>query len=165
MTDIVPPVPPEQQTLLASWKAPVLPNHERTTRWYTVGGVMVLIGVVYGIITGSWPLAIVILLCGAMYYLMRDHVPPEKTITLTSGGVLLEQAFTRWEDLAGFWILETPGYNEIHFVPKAKRASDILIQTGAQDLTQLRMLIAPYISELKDKKESFLDALARTAKL
>ncbi|UPA22174.1 hypothetical protein K8942_03880 [Candidatus Peribacteria bacterium] len=165
MTDVSPSVPLEQQTTLTSWQAPVLPRHERTKQWYIVGGVAVLIGAVYGILTGSWPFTIVILLCGAMYYLMRDHVPPLKTMTLTTGGVLLEKSFTRWEDLAGFWILETPGYTEIHFVPKAKRSSDILIQTNGQDLTQLRMLIGPYISELKDKKESLLDALVRTAKL
>lgn len=130
-----------------------------------IGGGIVLAGAVYGILSGSWTFTIVILLCGAMYYLIRDHVPPLKTITLTDRGVLLEDAFTRWEDIQGFWFLETPAYTEMHFVPKTKGRPDILIQTNDQDLTALRMLLSPYSAELKDKQESLLDAFIRTAKL
>ncbi len=165
MTENTPPLQSEEQIILATWQAPVLPTHDRSHRWYVIGGVVVLTGAVYGIVSGSWPFTIVILLCGAMYYLMRDHVPPLKTITLSDRGVLLEQSFTRWEDIAGFWFLETPHYTEVHFVPKVKRRSDILIQTNGQDLTALRLLISPYSSELKDKQEGLLDAFIRTAKL
>ncbi len=151
--------------ILAMWQAPVLPQHDRSPRWYAIGGVVVLIFAIYGIVSGSWPFTIVVLLCGAMYYLMRDHVSPLKTITITDVGVQLEQSFTRWEDLTGFWILDTPGYTELHFVPKAKHQSDILIQTGSQSTTDLRVLIGSHIPELTDKRESLLDALLRTVKL
>lgn len=153
------------QQILATWQAPVLPRHERSPKWYAIGGVVVVIFAGYGIVTGSWPFTIVVLLCGAMYYLMRDHVSPEKTITIMDGGVQLEDLFTRWEDLSGFWILQTPEYAEVHFVPLAKRRSDILIQTGHQNITDLRVLIGSHIPELTDKKETLLDALVRTAKL
>ncbi len=154
-----------QQKVLGSWQAPVLPRHERSARWYAIGGAVVVIAAAYGIFIESWPFAIVALLCGAMYYLMRDHVPPLKTITLLEGGVLLEQAFTRWEELKGFWILETPGYTELHFVHTQKRTSDIVIQTSGQNLSDLRVLIGTYIPELTDKKEGLLDTFIRIIKL
>jgi hypothetical protein len=164
MTDTQTFSAPEQQ-ILASWQAPVIPKHDRTKRWYTIGGAVVLLCSVYGIISGSWPFTIVALLCGAMYYLMRDHVPPLKTITITDGGVFLEEIFTRWEDLTGFWMMQTRDYTELHFIPKMKRRSDIMIQTGNQNISDLRVLIGSHIPELTDKQESFLDALIRTAKL
>jgi hypothetical protein len=151
--------------VLASWQARVLPMNDRSPRWYLIGGITVLILAAYGILTGSWSFTVVMLLCGAMYYLMRDHVPPLKTITITEKGVQIEQAFVRWDELAGFWFLDTPTYTEVHFVPQKKNKSDVLIQTGSQNLADLRVLISTYIPELTDKKESFLDALLRTAKL
>lgn len=155
----------EEQQVLATWQAPILPKHERSKRWYAIAGGLLIAAAAYGILTGSWPLTIVCLLSGAMYYLIRDHVPPLKVIVITDRGVLLEEKFTRWEDLNGFWILNTPEYSEVHFVPRLARRSDILIQTGDQNLENLRITIASHIPELMDKHEHFLDVLVRTAKL
>lgn len=164
MTDLQPRAPSDQQ-ILASWQASVLPRHERSQRWYAIGGAVVLIGAAYGIFTGSWPFTVVVILCGAMYYLTRDHIPPLKTITILNTGVLLEQTFTRWEELSGFWILQAPEYTELHFVPLQKRRSDIVIQTNNQNINDLRLLIGQYISELTDKRESLLDTFIRLIKL
>ncbi len=159
------PIQTEEQQVLATWQAPILPRHERSKRWYAIGGTAVVACAAYGIVTGSWTLTVVSLLCGAMYYLVRDHVPPLKTVVITDKGVLLEEKFTRWEDVSGFWILNTPEYSELHFVPKLARRSDILIQTGDRNLEDLRIAIGSHIPEFTDKRESFLDALIRTAKL
>lgn len=164
MPDTQTPFGADEQVLV-TWQAPVLPTHERGRRWYTIGGAVVLGGAAYGILTGSWPFAIVALLCGAMYYLVRDHVPSLKTITLSDSGVMLEKTFTRWDDLKGFWLLETAEYTELHFTQKAPLRSDIVIQTGSQDNGQLRILLSAKIPELKEKRETFLDAFIRTAKL
>lgn len=166
MLDVpAPQIAPEEPQILAGWEAPVLPRHERSKKWYTVNGIVVLVFAAYGILSGSWPFAIVVLLCGAMYYLMRDHVPSLQTIIITDKGVQLGETFTRWEDLSGFWLLETPLYTELHFIPVLKRRGEMLIQTGDQNNENLRQLIGARIPELTDKREGFLDALLRTAKL
>lgn len=154
-----------RQEILAQWQAPILHKHERSQRWYAIAGGVVLLCAVYGILTGAWSFSLVALLSAAVYYIMRDHVPPLKTMILSDKGVFLEQNFTRWEELQGFWFLVTPEYTELHFVPLQKHSSDIMIQTGGQDINDLRVLIGTHIPELKDKQESFLDALLRTAKL
>ena len=155
----------DEQRVLMTWQASVIPKHTRTKRWYTIAGIIVLIFAAYGIITASWAFTIVVILCAGMYYLIRDHVPPLKTITLTNKGAQLEDKFIRWQDISGFWILSTPEYSELHFVPKIARKSDIIIQTGDQDLQTLHTTIGSFIPELTEKRESFLDALLRTAKL
>jgi len=155
----------DEQRVLMTWQASVIPKHTRTKKWYTIAGTIVLFFAVYGIMTASWAFTIVVILCAGMYYLIRDHVPPLKTMTITNKGVQLEDKFIRWEDINGFWILSTPEYSELHFIPKIARKSDILIQTGDQDLQILRTTIGSFIPELTEKRESFLDALLRTAKL
>ncbi len=155
----------DPQKILLTWQAQVQPHFDRSKQWYQVAGGCVLAVAAYGIITKSWSLTIVTLLCGAMYYLIRDHVPAVKTITLMEGGVKLEEKFVSWENLAGFWFLQTPDYTELHFVPKTAKQSEFHIQTGTQDISGLRMLIGNHIPELADKKENLLDAFTRIAKL
>ncbi|HVW66784.1 MAG TPA: hypothetical protein VHA78_03565 [Candidatus Peribacteraceae bacterium] len=159
------PASTEPPIVLMSWQAPSRPHVDHSRRWYTVSGTLLVIGAVYGILTGSWSLTIVLVLSGMMYFLLRNHVPPLKSISITDKGVLFEQRFVSWTDLAGFWILETPGYCELHIVPKKPRQPEMVILTGAMNLEQLRVTIAPHIPELLDKRESFLDALIRITKL
>ena len=158
-------LPSSKTEILLSWKAPSIPVHQRTQRWYMTGGGVVVLGVVYGIYSNSWPFAIVMVLCGAMYFLLRGHQPPLKQCAITEQGVLLDSAFTRWDELSGFWFLPTPDYIELHFVPLAKRTADSVIQTGGMNIEMLRLMLASKIPELHEKRESFLDAFVRFCKL
>ncbi len=162
-TSDLPPTP--QPQVLMSWQAPIQAYHERSKRWYTIGGGVVLLGVVYGILTDSWPLSIVILLTGAMYFLLRGHRPPLRQIIITTEGFFLENIFTRFDAFSGFWLLPTPEYTELHFSPKSARSPDIIIQTGATDPAELRAILSECLPELPDKQEGLLDILLRLTKL
>ena|SRR3989338_7296983 len=153
------------QQILLSWQAPAQPKHERSHRWYMIAGGFVLACAAYGILTGAWSFTIVMVLCGATFFLVHDHVPPLKTISISDQGVLLEEKFVSWDNLSGFWLLQTQDYTELHILQKTPREPELLIQTGRQDLTQLRMLLGSKIPERTDKRERFLDALTRLAKL
>lgn len=152
-------------TTLATWEAPIHPRHNRTARWYVVAGGVVLGCAAYGIITGAWSVTIVSLLCGALYYLVRDHESAAEKITLTDEGVLLQNNFTRWEDLEGFWFLLTKEYVEMHITRKNPRQNDIVIQTGSQSIPALRLTLGKFLSEHSDRRESLLDFIARFCKL
>lgn len=150
---------------LFSWSAPALFTPERSARWYMVAGVIVLAGAAYGIITGSWTLTVVCLLCGAMYYLLRDAKPPLTSITLTTRGVQLGSDYLNWEDVKGFWILQHGLGSELRIVPKKSRKGDLAIQTGTIDLPTLQTVLSQYTPELKNAREGFLDILLRICKL
>lgn len=149
---------------LFQWTAPVQPVIERGQRWYVIGGVTVLAIAAYGIITNSWPTAVVSILCGAMYFLLRDHKPRNTGCALYETGVMYDGTFHRWDSFAGFWILETPGYTELHLsYPKAKR--DVVIQMTGIAPDDMRLACGAFLKELTDKKESLIDIFTRIAKL
>lgn len=150
---------------ILAWQAPRSPNHERSSSWYAVGGGIVITCAVYGLITGAWTLAIVSVLCGAVYFLVRDHRFPDISCAMNDKGVQIGETFMPWTAVKGFWFIQTPTYNELHFVPKSKRMPDLIIQTGTTPLLTIRSFLAGKTEELHDKQESFIDILLRITKL
>lgn len=152
-------------TPLLQWTAPVQPIVVRTQKWYVTGGVIVLAVAAYGILTNSWPLAVVSVLCGAMYFLLRDHKPRETTFTLYETGALYDGQFYRWDAFEGFWILITPTYNELHLCYPSKRKNDVIVQMTTLPPEETRLAIGSFLRELSDRKESLVDIFSRLAKL
>ena len=149
---------------LLEWSAPVRTAPVRSNQWYFAGGVLVLVGTVYGIFTGSWTFSVVCMLCGGIYVLLRDHLPPVKTITITRYGINFDGTFNGYGDMKSFWIIQTPLATELHIARKV-RGPDIVIQTGQTDPTELRRTLSQYVREESDKQETFLDAIIRICKL
>lgn len=147
-----------------SWTALARPAVERSRRWYVGAAIVVCAIVAYALLTGAWTLAIVTVIAGAMYPLIHGHRPPSATIELHDSGILYNNDFIRWDQLAGFWFLETPAYTELRFVPKSKGRS-LAIQTDSLDPANLRMILGQRLPELKNKRESLIDTFIRICKL
>lgn len=147
-----------------SWDGLARPTVIRTRRWYVLAGIVALATAIYGIVSGSWALAIVSILVGGMYGLIHDHPSPMAHIDLYDNGLQLDGHFVRWDQLAGFWILTTPDYTELRFVRRhvGKR---LAIQLGTQDPEQLRMILTQRLPELTQMHESVLDVCIRLCKL
>lgn len=148
-----------------SWDAPARPVFERTKRWYVVTGVIVFAAATYGIFSGSWSLAIVCVLAGGMYALIHDHQPGTSHVELHDSGIVLNGMFTRWDEFSGFWILNTPSYAEVRFMPKRPGHGRKAIQLGGQDQNQLRMILGQRLPELTQMRESLIDIFVRLCKL
>jgi hypothetical protein len=149
---------------LLEWKAPSSAHHIRSERWYAIGGAAVIAMAAYGIITGAWTFTVVILLCGAMYMLLRGHAPPLKSIAMWEHGFLYERTFIRWEDIAGFWFIHAPDFSELHLQKKTDDQT-IMIHVRDVDFGELRAFLSHFAPEITDKKERLLDIIIRICKL
>lgn len=157
------PITLDSKPVLA-WNAPSRATVERSKRWYIGAAVIIAVIVGYALFTGAWTLAIVSVVAGAMYPLVRDHLPPTSTIELHDSGVLFNGEFFRWEQFVGFWFVRTPHYDELRIVPK-RGAKGVVIHTGTLDPAQLRMILGQRIPELIHKRESLIDIFIRICKL
>lgn len=155
----------QTNTPLLTWQAPRVPNHERSAAWYAIGGIAVIAAAVFSLLSGAWSLAIVCLLCGALYFLVRDHRFPDITCSLTDKGVQMEDNFLAWSQVKGYWFLTTPAYTELHIVPKNSRSPEMVIQTGTLLPIDIRTFVAGKTDELVEKQERILDILLRLSKL
>ncbi len=152
------------ETLL-TWQAPIMPNHERTQRWYIVAGISVIAMIAYGILSGAWSFAIVMMLCAGLYFALRDHKHGNETIQITTLGVTIRSRFLRWEDISGYWLLDTPEYSELHITPKDTRVHELKIQTGNQPRGTLKDVLNQFVPELTNAHESLIDFCIRICKL
>ncbi len=155
---------PAPVTLL-EWSAPVRPHANRSPRWYAIGGAVVLTGAAYSIITGAWSLAIVILLCGGLYFLIRDHVPELKRIQMREDGLTFDTEDLSWSECKDFWIISSPRGNELHITRTARLKPQIILQTGDIALPVLRTVLSRFLKEQADRQESLIDTISRLCKL
>lgn len=154
---------PTQEVIL-SWSAPIAPRHERGKVWYIAAGIVIALCVTYGIYADSLPFAVVAVLIGVMYILLRKHVPADVPCSISQRGITIGKRTVLWEQAQGFWLLRTPAYTELHVVP-AGRGTEMIIQTGDQDISALQGLLLQYTSELTDRRETLIDTIIRICKL
>lgn len=164
------PLPPLQATgsatpqVLLRWNAPLRAIPQRSQRWYLASGVIVVGAAAYGIIAADWSFAIVALLCGAIYVLLHGHVPELREIAITGQGVFFDSRFYSYNDLKGFWLMQTPDALELHLTRK-RRGSDLVILTGNTDPLFIRSTLGKYLPEESDRQERLLDTIIRICKL
>lgn len=149
---------------IVSWEAPSANHHIRSERWYVIAGITALAMAVYGIVTGAWTFTVVILLCGAMYVLLRGHTPATRVISLYEHGVRYERTFIRWQDIAGFWFVHAHDFTELHLAKKTDD-DEIMIHVKGIELQELHTLLSHFTPELTDKHEKLLDVIIRLCKL
>lgn len=152
-------------TPLLEWSAPIQPIVIRTQRWYVIAGGVVLAVAAYGILSGSWPLAVVSILCGAIYFLLRNHTPRMAQCAFYEAGILYDGTFRRWEEFGGFWILQTPVNAELRLAFRRSRGEVKIQMPDTMDPQALRLALGSFLTELTDRKESLIDIFTRIAKL
>jgi hypothetical protein len=148
-----------------TWSAASGHDHERTLHWYIGGGVLVLAIAVYAILTSDYTLALVTLLLGGVYFLVRNHRLPLRTIQITERGVSYEGEFTPWSDCQEFWILQTPLANELHVLKRCGVNREIALQTNGVEVEPLRTLLSQFLPENRSRKERWVDKIIRFSKL
>src|SRR3989344_7617143 len=101
-------------SLLLSWRAPARATHQRSERWYVLGGVFCLIFIAYGILTGAWSLSIVFATIPGLYFLLRSEKHRDHTVAVYESGIEFDGTLYQWDQCKEFWILTGEGYHELH---------------------------------------------------
>ena len=120
---------------------------------------------IYGIATGVWSLALVMLLCGGVYFMIHRSPAPQRTIGITEQGFTFGEQFTRWEECEDFWFIRGHGYIELHIRRKKGWGRNVVIQTGNIDPLVNRAILSHFLPEQPKPKEKVLDILIRICQI
>ncbi len=151
--------------ILLEWQAAARPDHERTEKWYVAAGSFCAIMIGYGILSGAWSMSLIFALIPALYYLLRNQGHKQHQIRILATGIEFDGRLTGWGELKEFWILEGPGYYELHIAPVKPMKGDIVVMTGAIDPFVVRDTIGVFLPQIAHRKERLLDAIIRFCKL
>lgn len=163
--------PPSQVFL--EWQTLNAHPHERSARWYAIGGVFILMFAAYGLFEGSWLTTLVALLIGGIYFLLRNAKPKKITVRITGIGMQVEEKVTPWNQIKDFWILLEPLFAELHLAPSGAFQPEITVfirdpETKASDAPDpglVRETILRFLPERSGMQERSLDSIARLLKL
>lgn len=150
--------------LLLEWHAPSRPDHVRSDKWYVVTGCLCAVVIAYGVLTAAWGLSLTFALLPALYYLIRNQGHRKHHIRIFEIGIEWDGRLIPWSDWKHFWILEGPGYHELHIEPM-KRGTELVVQTGDLDPFLVRDVLGVFLPQIGHQRERILDALIRFCKL
>lgn len=150
---------------LLSWTAPSKPTHVRGKRWYVVAGAIVTVLLIYAFWTQAWTFVAVLILLTILYVLLHGKPHPEHTVRITEKALYWDEKTILWEELAGFWMLQGPGYVELHIEWKTKGKERLVIQTGTMDPHQIAVAFSRFLPGFTDRREKILDYIIRICKL
>ncbi len=155
----------EPLTAHFEWKTIDAHPHVRGARWYAIGGIVVLGGSAYGLVTGSFSTALVFLLIGALYFLLRNRPPREITVRLTSLGMEIAEEVIPWSEIREFWFLIGHEYCELHITPTARLQADRTILLRQEEVPDARAVLLTYLPERPGQQERPVDLIAKIFKL
>ena len=151
--------------VLLEWQTVDSRPHERSARWYLVGGIFVIAFAVYGLLEKSWTTTLLALLIGAMYFLLRNVKPRTIIVQITGLGVNVAGTFTPWNMLRDFWILVAEKHTELHLAPSRSFKGEIVVFVEQVDAADVRNTLLQFLPERTGMEERMLDYLARILKL
>ncbi len=155
-----------EETVVLSWRTPKRVLPERGRNWYIAAAVFVVLCLLYGIFSHSWSTLLVFALLAGVYWLYHKEPFAETSFLVGTAGFQDGDRFTPWTDCAGFWMLQGPGYVELHIQRKSGRSREAvtLLPTDI-NFQQARAILTGFIPEFSDRKERLLDTVIRLLKI
>lgn len=152
--------------LLLHWKAPEYILHKKSTRWFMVAGVIILMLIAYAIYTDSATMAIVFILLAGVYYLTHNQHPKVIDIKITDLGVFVGNTFYHYHMINSFWLVYHPPYiNTLNLRLAGKTMSKVVIQLDRQNPVEVRQVLSKEIPEVEGEEEGLSDTLIRLLRL
>ena len=159
-------------SVLLEWQTLDSHPHERSSRWYLTGGIFVIAFAAYGIFDGSWTTALLALLIGGIYFLLRNAKPRIINIKITGLGIQVGSEFTPWNMCRDFWVLVPTSSNknesstpELHISPQKTFQREIVAFIQDIDPAFVREALLQFLPERAGMEERFLDSIAKLLKL
>ena len=141
-------------------------DYDRGPLWYGIFGSFVLGMIFLGIVTDSWPMALVFFLLGAVYILVSLSPAEDMEVAITDMGVLLGTSFFPYSEMEAFYIVfHPPKVQTLHFVRQGRFKRDLLIHIEDQSPAAIGEYLTSQLPELSGVKEHPVDKCIRLLKL
>ncbi|MBM3231468.1 hypothetical protein FJZ28_04035 [Candidatus Peregrinibacteria bacterium] len=156
------PIPPEDPVL--QWYAPQHLHQERGLLWYIGACVVVLGSLLYSILSGGWTFTVLIVAITGIYWKTHTHAPADKRMRIWKRGYAIGDTFTEWNECRGYWILRGKNFARLT-IERKKGGNPVSILTGPISAFSLHEILAEFIEELPDGRESVVDMFIRILKI
>lgn len=153
--------------ILHSWRIKEYERHERPTAWYVLMGVLGALLVGYGIFSGNFLFALIVVLFAIILFLQSHQEPSEFPFCVTELGVCVNNRFYPYSELGKFYLIYNPPDVKMLFIDTLSPLRPALrIPLNDDDPNAVRHTLRGYLQEDVEKEEEpFGDMLARRWKI
>lgn len=146
---------------LISWSAPEFIYYEKTTQYFIIAGIFVIVLVILMVILKEWMTVIAIFVTAAVLYIYSQRKPQVLKYGITNKGVNIGARHYPYSQLKSFWIIENPSASCIHFEPTKRFSLPIIAQLGNLKTEKIKKVVKKYLPEKTDQKEDLIDKIFR----
>ena len=94
--------------ILFQWTIKEYEDHVRGKRWYLVMSIIGLLLIAFGLLSGNFLFALIIMLFAIILYLQSHQTAPDVLISITDLGVLIGSRFYPYTELESFYLIYEP---------------------------------------------------------
>jgi len=157
-----------EQTLvgdtLHEWTVQEYEHHsDRGRLWYFLMITLGLVLVVYGMVTGNFLFALIIILSAIILFLQSHQTPPQVLFQITELGVILGSRFFAYSELENFYIIYSPpDVKTLYLEPKGVMRPRITIPLLDTNPIEVKHTLREFLEEDFEKEDEPLsDRAAR----
>ncbi len=148
------------------WKTVNYIQHDRSSTWYLIFGLISLGLIVFGIFTKSILTVITFVAVIASVLTLNYQTPRTLTCKATKTGISYGRTLFPYKIIKTFWILyHPPEIRTLNFETTAYLNNRITIQLENQDPVELQAFLNQYLREDLDREESLTETLVRNLKI
>jgi len=164
LKDATPVATLEKGKTLLSWQTAEFEKQEKGKDWFIVFGIGIVVLVIISLIAKAILPAVTFILLGAVIFIFSKRPPREIKFSIRKDGVLIDNKFYEWSNLASFWIFYKPGEPKVLSLRSRKPIMPYIhLPLGSESPIGLRRVMMKYLPE-EEQEESVIDEMARRLK-
>ena len=152
---------------LHEWTIQEYEHHQRGTWWYVLMLLLGIVLVVFGLVSGNFLFALIIILFGIILYLQSHQQAPQLPFRVTDLGVVIGSKFYAYTELEAFYIIYDPPRVKTLFF-ETKSAFRPLLRVPLLDANPLEVrstLLGYLVEDVEKEEEPLSDQVARNWKI
>jgi hypothetical protein len=148
---------------LHQWTIKEYEDHSREKRWYIIMSVFGSALVLFGLFSGNFLFALIIILFAIILYLQAQRQAPAVLISITDLGILIGSRFYSYGELENFYLIyEPPQVKSLFFETQSLYRPRIQIPLQDMNPLDVRKSLLSFLEEdLEKEEEPFSDQFAR----
>jgi len=151
---------------LFGWYAPEYIRYERSWKWYVLAGVVDAVLIGYALWTGSWSMALVLVVLAFVVVLELRRKPDLTIVVVSHWGIQFGDLKIPFTDVKRFWIHHHPPHvDELRLQIQSRVHPEVTIPLHGTNPSLIRQYLVTQVPEWEGKEMSLLDVIARLLRL
>lgn len=153
--------------ILHTWKIREYEVHSRPRMWYVFTVPIGLLLVIYGIFSGNFLFALIIILFAIIIFLQSHRDPISLPFSVTDLGVIVNNRFYPYTELKDFYIIyEPPDVKQLFIEPQSAWRPTLRVPLEDINPNEIRQSLRGHLLEdIEKEEEPFSDMFARRWKM